>query len=369
MLKRIYIDNFRCFVNFELSFDSINLFLGPNGAGKSTLFDALRKIQAFINGDRARRVFKSSELTRWQTSPVQTFELEIEGNEGFYKYELVIEYKQDNNLDYGEVSQEHLWFNGQPLLKFEAGNVVLFDDKYAEISNYPFGSSQSAVALVPPQNKNTKLTWFRNRLTRLIIIQINPQMMKESSHQENTQLYPQMENFVSWYRHISQDQGKTIEITTTLQEVIDGFEYFKFVETGKQSRFLTLRFSNQNNNASIDYGFEDLSDGQRALIALYSLIYYAKSEDYTLCIDEPENFLALSEIQPWLTLLYDFCNEGELQALLISHHPNLIDRLATPAGYWFDRESNRPVRVKRITEDEEGGVPISELVARGWLYG
>ncbi|NEP45503.1 MAG: AAA family ATPase, partial [Okeania sp. SIO2H7] len=51
MLKRIYIDNFRCLVNFELAVGSINLFLGDNGAGKSRVFDVLRKIQAFIRGD------------------------------------------------------------------------------------------------------------------------------------------------------------------------------------------------------------------------------------------------------------------------------------------------------------------------------
>ncbi len=51
MLKRIHIDNFRCLVNFELNFDSINLFLGGNGSGKSTVFEVLRKLQSFILGD------------------------------------------------------------------------------------------------------------------------------------------------------------------------------------------------------------------------------------------------------------------------------------------------------------------------------
>ncbi|MDZ8239746.1 MAG: hypothetical protein RMZ69_21780 [Nostoc sp. ChiQUE01a] len=31
--ERIYIDNFRGLVNFEMNFDSINLFLGGNGTG------------------------------------------------------------------------------------------------------------------------------------------------------------------------------------------------------------------------------------------------------------------------------------------------------------------------------------------------
>ena len=58
MLKRIYIDNFRCLVDFDLSLDEINLFLGPNGSGKSTVFDVLRKIQAFISGGTLSDIFE-----------------------------------------------------------------------------------------------------------------------------------------------------------------------------------------------------------------------------------------------------------------------------------------------------------------------
>ncbi|HAX75624.1 MAG TPA: ATPase, partial [Cyanobacteria bacterium UBA11372] len=59
MLKRVYIDNFRCLVNFELDVDAINLFLGYNGSGKSTVFEALHKIQAFVSGDsKVEGIFK-----------------------------------------------------------------------------------------------------------------------------------------------------------------------------------------------------------------------------------------------------------------------------------------------------------------------
>ncbi|WP_233258764.1 ATP-binding protein [[Phormidium] sp. ETS-05] len=93
-----------------------------------------------------------------------------------------------------------------------------------------------------------------------------------------------------------------------------------------------------------------------------------ESEDYTLCLDEPDNFVALPEIQPWLIKLYDMCSEGKTQALLISHHPEIINYLlASPVGYWFERESNSPVRLKPISHDNQTGLPISELIARGWL--
>jgi len=67
--------------------------------------------------------------------------------------------------------------------------------------------------------------------------------------------------------------------------------------------------------------------------------------------------------------LYDLCSEGQVQALLISHHPESIDNLlASPIGYWFERQNNLATRVKQIRAEDDGGLPISDLIARGWLH-
>lgn len=372
MLKRIYIDNFRCLVNFELSVDSINLFLGSNGAGKSTVFDVLRKIQAFVSGDgKVNTIFKSLDCTRWQTSLIQSFELEIEGNGGTYKYELAIQHdrEQDINVKRTRVKYERLWFDNQPLLKFELGEVQLYHDNNSEVQKYPFDLFQSMLSLFVSKN-DRNLAWFKKRMERFIILQINPARISSISKQEENRLSHTMGNYVSWYRYLSQDQGKIFELTTILKEIFEGFENFKFVSVGPEIRILKLFFSlDDDRNKLIEYKLGELSDGQRMLIALYTLIVCTKSEDYTLCLDEAENFLALPEIQPWLIQLYDLCSEQKTQALLISHHPVLIDYLlASPVGYWFERQSNTPVRVKRIGSDNDTGLPISELVARGWLH-
>jgi len=383
MLKRIYIDNFRCLVNFELSVDGINLFLGPNGTGKSALFDVLRKIKSFVSGEgKVNAIFNSDDCTCWQTSPIQSFELEIAVNEGIYKYELFIEHNLEKN--YAFVQQERLWFDNQPLLKFELGEVTLYQENGNIIQQFSLNMLQSVLPLLNSRSETIKLNGFKERIERFIIVQINPALMVDNSEREETHLSVSMKNFVSWYRHISHNQGKVIQITNQLKEIFDGFSYFEFVDAGLPNKILKLYFSREGDRQNyIAYRFGKLSDGQlrclrdasqkplrhRVLIALYTLIYCTQSEDYTLCIDEPENFFALPEIQPWLMQLYDFCSEGKTQALLISHHPILIDYLlASPVGYWFDLESNSPVRVKRIKDDKETGLPISELVARGWLF-
>lgn len=45
MLKRIYIDNYRCFVNFELQLQSRRVIVGVNGSGKSAFLEVLAEIR------------------------------------------------------------------------------------------------------------------------------------------------------------------------------------------------------------------------------------------------------------------------------------------------------------------------------------
>ncbi|MEH2194348.1 MAG: ATP-binding protein [Nostoc sp.] len=366
MLKRIYIDNFRGLVNFEMNFDSINLFLGGNGAGKSTVFEVLRKIQIFISGgEKVEEIFKSDDCTRWQTLQIQRFELEITGNNGRYKYEFAIRHNQEKS----HIEYERLWFNNQILLKVEKNQFQLSQENEKTIRS-PINESQFSILSFFAGN--SKLNWFRNRIERFIIVQIIPSLMVDGSEHEEIQLTYRMENFVSWYRYISQDQGKVAELIDVLKNILDGFVSFKFEKFGEKYRILKLRFStDEDRKKIIDYRFSELSDGQKVVIALYTILYCTESEDYTLCIDEPESFLALPEIQPWLIQLYDFCIDAKIQALLISHHPVLINYLlASPIGYWFERQSNAPARVKLISNEEtqNSGLPISELIARGWLY-
>ncbi|HYW21773.1 MAG TPA: ATP-binding protein [Nodularia sp. (in: cyanobacteria)] len=369
MLKRIYIDNFRGLVNFEINFDSINLFLGANGSGKSTVFESLRKIQVFltIHCD-AGEVFKSSDCTRWQALEIQRFELEISGNGGDYKYELAIEHHIKHNC---HVKYERLYFNNNLLLNIENGKGQFAKDDNSYMSDFPFPTSHSAILLLI-ESGNTKLKWFQKRMERLIIVQIIPSFMTNGSKKEELQLNWKMENFASWYRYITQNEAKTAELINVLKTLLPGFLGFRWEYLTEEFVTLKLQFADEEDKTKIiDYGLSELSDGQKALFALYTFLYCTQSEDYTLCIDEPENFLALPEIQPWLIKLYDFCSEEKLQALLISHHPELINYLlASPIGYWFERQINKPVKVKKISNElaDNTGLPVSELIARGWLY-
>jgi predicted ATPase len=432
MLKRLYVDNFRCLVDFELNFDSINLFLGDNGAGKSTVFDVLSKLQLIITTNiDLSSIFKLSDYTRWKNLDLdhgdleyeekqnlskensQKFELKIEGNGGIYKYELkvffqymerqvtkpysfqpvvlddmdfessIIEFNHEEFYETYEifVVSECLWFNEEIILNIYEQKVEIFLDNGTLNDSSRYNYSQSIIPLLKPDNNNKKIIWFRDRIKRLAILKITPNLITSESSQKNSFLTKKIENFVSWYRYIFVDnQNKIAQLTESLQEILDGFVSFKLESISEKAVILKLIFKTEESDQNIEYTFGELSDGQKVLVVLYSLFYGLESQDYTLCIDEPENFLALPEIQPWLFQLYDLCSQGKLQALLISHHPELIDYLlASPVGYWFKRESNSSVQVipidnnflqpviNNIQQENQSGLKMSELIIRGWL--
>ena len=117
----------------------------------------------------------------------------------------------------------------------------------------------------------------------------------------------------------------------------------------------------------MDFMFNELSTGQRALVVLYTLLNCLEEDDTALLIDEPDNFVAVEEIQPWLLALRDRIDRGGLQALLISHHPELLNYLARESGIRLFRQCNSPTRVAPFGGVSGSTLTPAEQVARGWV--
>lgn len=359
-------------MNTEIVFDPINLLMGPNGSGKSAVFDALSRIRDFVTRDgKAPLLFAFSDFTCWQDfiAPIQSFELEIQDNGGAYLYKLAIEHIPEKRLS--RMRHESLSFDGQLLFEFSAerGEARLYRDDYEKGTGYLFDTSRSGVGSVMERHDTVKLIRFRKRLENVFVIRLNPALMDAESRNEVTTPSPDLSDFASWLRYLSQEyQSGVFRLTEKLRNDLDGFDSFKLEKAG-EAKILSVGFCNPHDKISF-FRLRNLSDGQRAMIALYSLLYCIPGEEYSLCIDEPENFLALPEIRPWLDILDHQVEQKETQAILISHHPGLINFLARDAGLWFDREGiGGPSRIRRIGQDEDAtGLPMSQLIARGWIF-
>jgi predicted ATPase len=368
MLTKLYIDNFRCLVNFELHLKTTNLFLGDNGSGKSSVFAVLHRIILLVSGEcKAEQVFKATDLTRWQKSTVQTFRLELSDGGGNYQYDLRINHDPDRKKSY--IQYEALRLDGERLFTAEENSATLFRDEPHEDLTYPFDWSRSGLSAVHTPRDAARLMRFKTLISRMVLVHVVPTRIPAENSGEEESLSTTAGNFSAWFRHLSQEyQDKIITLTARLREILPGFRAFRLKGTGEDSRSLRLVFDLPGAERSeISLDFDELSDGQRVLIILYTLLYGVAGLDYSLFLDEPDNYLALPEVQPWLLAVSDAAGRELAQATFISHHPELINYLGESAGLWFERDGNGPVKPVRRLEEAGSDLKFSERLARGWV--
>lgn len=367
MIERLYVDNFKSLVNCDLHFRDLTLLLGPNGAGKTSVLDvvfALRQLLAGIAKVTDLEAFPAATLTRWQKRNIQVFELDATLTENDYRYRLEVEH--DPTYRRARVELEQLELHGAPLFRFRHGEVQLYRDNHSAGPAFSADWSESALARVPPRPDNTHLTRFLDFMRKIIVCGLYPASFSPESLTEDAVLQRDASNFAAWYRHLMLERPDLVpEFTKALQEVIAGFRGIRMEKVGLDSRALMVMF--EQHSQKYELRLDELSDGQRALVALYSLVRLASGQGYTLLLDEPDNYVALSEIQPWLIELADACGGNVPQAVLCSHHPELIDYLGADSGVLLEREISGVTRAKYLSEStEDDGLKLSERIARGW---
>ena len=367
MVTRLYVDNFRCLVNFELKLDETNVLLGANGSGKTSVLDALRRIQNLVaRGGRIEDEFPTSDISLIQDRDIQHIEVDLDVDGRSYRYALRIQHdRRRRRMRIGEETLEH---DGKPIFSSRDGTAQLYRDDYAKGPSYPFDWSRSGVGALHERPENQKLARFRHALADLVITSPCPPLFEPETRTEDEFLEPLMQNFVGWYRHAAQERMRGIaELFKALGEALPGFDSVSLTESGENARALKVDFRGVRDARRPDrFGFGQLSDGQRALFALYCLIFLSKGRRTSLFLDEPDNYLALREIQPWLAAVAERCGDTLEQAVVVSHHPVTIDYLAGAKGRWFYRDGNGPVRVSNAPERTVNGISLSETVARGW---
>lgn len=364
MLKRLYIDGYRSLVNFEIEFGPLGLLAGVNGSGKSSVFDVLYSLSRFITGEeRVSDCFQSSTLNRWRTNKAQIFEVDLEIGKALYNYRLVV--KHLTSRDERRVTDESLRLYDACLFSSDGGQAQLYNDNTTKGPVVPFDSSLSGIGFLQPRDDNTKLTKFKETFGQLLLVRLSPSDMKSESQSEVRHPRPSMSDFASWLRfHSQEDMGLLVDLSNALREVFPGFDSFQLKEVGENSRSLYTSFLDDGGKR-VSFAFGDLSDGQRSLVCVYTSLLMAKRNGTLLLLDEPDNFLALSEIQPLLIELSDATEDEKCQAIIASHHPEMLSYLDVNSGHWLWREPLGPTRVKPLAEIGVDGLTLGETVSRG----
>jgi predicted ATPase len=367
VITRLYANNFRCLVAFETRFESFGLICGPNGAGKSSVFDVFKLIRDLASGDsylggEGERDLKRLEFTNWLDSTTQEFELGVTAEGHSFNYVLHLE--QVASAEKPRILRERATCDNRELFDRDLEGVR-FQKQSGIMSGFPLDWRQAALGSIQPAGDRREIQILQQAVTKLLILRPSPRGAEKESKGESGRPDLYLGNLTSWYRSLSQEQEWTDSLRDSLQNVWPDFKSFRLVDFGLNTKALQLRFEGSNSRGSVLF-FDQLSDGEKALVGLYMVrAALATGASQTVLIDEPDNYVGLPELQPWTLSMRELLDENH-QAILVSHHPEILSNAGTDIGrcLWRDNHTSQ-TRIGPLKAP--AGVSPGEAIARGWV--
>jgi len=362
MLRRLYINNFRCLENFDLPVmgHSSALLIGKNGSGKSTVGRALEILQKIARGtNRVNDLVKPKDFTRGQSDVPMRFEIEIVLDTEIYEY--VIAFELPRGFKELRVFEE----------KLTAGGKAVYSRKTAQVqlaltdNNIPFSIDWHLVALpiVQERTKKDPLFIFKQWLSSLLILQPIPRLITGESEQETLQPDPSVRDFGAWFTAMtSQYPAAYTKIDGFLKQLMPDLKDIQNPLIGKDSHNLIVQFSNEQ--GSMKLSFADLSDGEKCF--MICALALAANEFYgpLLCFwDEPDNHLSLDEVGHFVLALRKAFQSNRGQFIATSHNSEAILRFSEENTLFLYRKSHlEPTIVRQLSQIQFSGDIINALI-------
>jgi Fe-S cluster assembly ATPase SufC len=372
MITKLYANNFRCLVAFTAEFGSFGVLCGPNGAGKSSVFDALKLIRNLATGDgslggEGDRDVARLEFTNWEEGKVlgrvQEFELGVAAEGHSFEYLLHIEQVATDKQP--RIIRERATCDSRFLFERDLEGVR-FQRADGASTGFPLDWRQAALASIQPTGSRREIELLQQAIAGLVILRPNPRGMEKESKAEAARPDLYLNGLTSWYRSLALEQEWTDSLRDSLKAVWPDFRSFRLVDVGLNAKALQLRFEGTKGHNPAALFFDQLSDGEKVLIGLYMVrTALATGAARTVLIDEPDNYVGLPELQPWMLSLRELLDDSH-QAILISHHPEILSSAGEIFGRYLWRDNHTsPTRIGPL--EVPAGLTAGEAVARGWV--
>lgn len=362
MIERLYIHNFRCLDNFVLPVEGLSsaLLVGRNGSGKSSVGFALEILQQIGRGtNRIRDLIKPHEIRYGHTAEPVRIELEVRIGEVLFAYSLALELPE--GFRELRVLEESLQIDG----------LAKYNRKVAQL-HFPSGGSSADemsfdwhlvwLSAAQARSETDPLNIFRKWLARMLIVRPYPLGITGESSEETLNPVPDMRNFGDWWTGlISHSPSSYAQIDKALRQLIPDLKDIKNPVIAKESRSLEVQF--EQNDKTMVLPFHLLSDGEKCML-IWALVM-AANEAYgpLLCFwDEPDNYLAISEVGDFATDLRRAFQKGG-QFIGTSHNAEVIKKFSDENTFLLSRNSHRePTQIRPLREVNYQGDLISSLV-------
>jgi energy-coupling factor transporter ATP-binding protein EcfA2 len=363
MITRLYVDNYKGLNDFTLEPQQLTLLLGENGSGKSTVFEVLDALRRLLTpGYAISHCFPLANWSRPSRDTKLTVAIDLLVPEGLYTYSFAAcRYGADSA--HIRLKSERLALDGRDLLHVEPYE---FEDEAPDTEGIPgaqisiWSSNEGRHLLTHPQAVGDRselstfpplegAAWVHHRgfvqyLSKLCPLALDPKTWKVEVSEPTPWPSRSGDDFVGWLWHLSESAPEVVAVARNDWAQI-GFSDVHLIAPTSTSRKLVIALA-QPNGHSLQLSLDALSDGQRALLALYALTAAMQVSPITLLLDEPDNYLSPREIQPWLGTLQDRVFDTGSQAILISHHPEVLSSMGRSNGILLSVDDSGGVRAR-----------------------
>ena len=284
-----------------------------------------------------------------------------------HSFEYMIHIEQKASFEKPRIVKEKATCDAKSLFERDLEGVR-FHKADGSQTGFPLDWRQAALASIQPKGSLSGLAILQGAVGKLLILRPRPRGMEKESKAEAKRPDLHLGNLTSWYRSLSGVQDWTDALRDSLQEVWPDFRSFRLEDVGLNTKALQLRFEGSNGPEAGTLFFDQLSDGEKALVGLYMVrAALATGAAQTVLLDEPDNFVGLPELQPWVLSLRELLDENH-QAILISHHPEILSSAGEDSGRYLWRDNHTsPTRIGPLAIP--AGLSPGEAVARGWVRG
>ena len=363
MLQRLYVHNFRCLENFELTMKEMSsaLLIGKNGTGKSTIATALEVFQSIGRGiNRVGQLVKSKDFTSGRYDVPIRLEIEVLLEEKLYKYVLALELPE--KFKELRVFEEQLLVAGNPIYSRKEAQVTIYSSSQNRESQFLVDWHLVALPVIQEQSETDPLHTFKNWLAHIIILAPIPSLMTGDSHGETLQPKRDGANIGEWFSGLlGRYPAAYRDVDKYLREVMPDFQDFLNELIGKEFKSLIVRFA--ENNATLNVNFQDLSDGEKCFFLCAVVLAANKFYGSVFCFwDEPDNYLSISEVGHFITSLRrSFKDSGQI--LVTSHNPEAIRKFSNENTFILDRKSHlEPTLIRLLSDIPVTGDLINSLI-------
>ncbi len=360
VVSRFYVHNFRCLGNFNLEIKGQPsvLLIGQNGCGKSSVAFALRVLQRIARGvNRVGELVAPSDLAGGRTEAPMRFEIEAEIGGRSYAYALAFELPK--GFKELRVREERLSAAGQTIYDRKEALVSLAKRGKSGDAEFRIDWHLVALPIIQQQSEDDPLRVFKQWLARMLILRPTPARIPGESAEGTLEPSEDVTNFAAWFTGLlAHTPSAYAKIDDYLKRVMPDFKDIQNPLVGKDSRSLEVHFAKES--GSLRLAFDDLSDGEKCFMICAVVLAANQAYGPLLCFwDEPDNYLALSEVGHFVHDLRRAFQPGG-QLIATSHNPEAIRSFSDENTFVLSRRSHLEPTVLR---------PLGEAGIEGDLVG